>query len=118
MQSESRFPDRGARVLLLGAVSILVVGCSSGWRVRHVTDVGDALSLEVSSCSATYDVAVEETTDRVNVTLKQREAGEPSADCVDEVVVDLEAPLADRVVVVNDEHRGVREQRDPAAEGD
>jgi hypothetical protein len=98
---------------LLGAIAVLVVGCSSGWQVRNVTDVGDGISLDIDSCNATYDVAVEETADRVTVTVNQEDAGEPSADCADEVFVDLEAPLADRTVVVNEEHRDVRDPNDP-----
>lgn len=66
------------------------------------------------SCNAIYDVAVEETVDRVNVTVKQVDAGDPSADCADDVFVDLEAPLGDRTVVVNDEHFDVRDLQDPA----
>lgn len=112
---ERRIPGLRQRVLLLGAVLVLVVGCSSGWQVRNVTDVGNGIALDISSCNATYDVAVEETSDRVNVTIEQEEAGEASADCADEVVVDLKAPLADRIVVVNDEHRDVRDSEDPAA---
>ena len=103
------------RVLLLGAISVLVVGCSSGWQVRNVTDVGNGIALDISSCNATYDVSVKETADRVEVTINQEVAGEPSADCADEIVVDLEAPLADRSVIVNDEHRDVRDSEDPAA---
>lgn len=114
-RDERRIPGLRQRVLLLGAIPVLVVGCSNGWQVRNVTDVGEGISLDISTCNATYDVAVQETADRVDVTINQEEAGEPSADCADEVFVNLEAPLADRVVVVNDEHRDVRDPQDPAA---
>lgn len=98
-------------------VAVLIIGCPTGWQIRSVTEVGDGIALGVSSCNATYDVAVEETADRVNVTVKQVDAGDPSADCADDVFVDLKAPLGDRAVVVNDEHLDVRDLQDPAAEG-
>lgn len=102
--------------LVLGALTVLDVGCSSGWQGPNVTDGGDGISLDIDSCNATYGVAVEETADRVDVTVNQEDAGDPSADCADEVFVDLGAPLADRNVAVNDEERDVRGRQDPAAE--
>lgn len=62
-------------------------------------------------------MAAEETADRVRVTVKQVDAGDPSADCSDDVFVDLEAPLGDRAVVINDEHFDVRDPQDSAVEG-
>lgn len=101
------------RSVLVGIVLVGAAGCSNGWQVHNVTDVGKAVSLDISSCNASYDVAAEETTDRVNLTVKQVGAGESTAECADELRVELEEPLGERVVVVNGEQREVREPSDP-----
>lgn len=101
---------RGGRSLgasLPGAAVGLLATCSGGWEVRTVTDVGQALSLDVASCNASYNVAVEEEADEVRVTVEQVDAGDVGAECADEVRVVLDAPVGDREVFVNGDRREV-----------
>lgn len=102
------------RLVLLAIVVVAAGGCSSAWQVRSVTDVGNAVSLDITSCNATYDVASEETADRVTIAVQQVDPGQVNAECADELRVELEQPLGDRDVVVNGEQREIRDPSDPS----
>lgn len=93
---------------MIAAAVGLLVACSGGWEVRTVTDVGQALSLDVGSCNASYAVTVVEDAEEVRVNIDQVDAGDVGAECADEVRVELDAAVGDRDVFVNGDRREVR----------
>lgn len=96
----TRVPSAGLATLAVLAGA----GCASpDFDIVHVGRNDDASTIEVnvSTCDANYDTSVEEDSAEVRVALAQTASGNPDAECLDGLVVELNNPVGDRTVSIN-----------------
>lgn len=96
----TRLPCAGLATLAVLAGA----GCvSPDFDIVHVGRNDDASTIEVnvSTCNANYDTSVEEDRAEVRVALAQTASGDPGAECLDGLVIELDDPVGDRTVSIN-----------------
>lgn len=77
-------------------------GAVGEWRVLGIREVDDAIILDLDTCNATYDIAVQENTEEVRISMTLLDPGDVDGDCLDSERIELDRPLGTRTLLLDD----------------